>query len=217
MISTGIKKIDQFLDGGIKTGIITDIFGATGTGKTQLALQISINSLLQDGSVLFQDTTGKFRPERMLDLIKSRNLDPSLLDRVKVARITNTSEQIKYLSKIKENGFSLVIIDNITDLFSYEFSKEEQNLEKNIIFMQYMHDLSLIAIQKKLPIIVINMIRKFDDFEIENLDKSISMFTHVKIQLFKKGTKYFGKIIPSLIQQREFEYQITKEGLMDAS
>ncbi len=217
MISTGIKKIDQFLDGGIKNGIITDIFGATGTGKTQLAIQISINSLLQGGSVLFQDTTGKFRPERMLDLIKSRDLDPSLLDGVKVARITNTSEQIKYLSKIKENGFSLVIIDNITDLFSYEFSKEDQNLEKNIIFMQYMHDLSLIAIQKKLPIIVTNMIRKFDELERENLDKSISMFTHVKIQLFKKGTKYFGKIIPSLIQKKEFEYQITKEGLMDAS
>ena len=217
MISTGIKKIDQFLDGGIRNGIITDIFGATGTGKTQIAMQISINSLLQGGSVLFQDTTGKFRPERMLELIKSRNLDPNLLDRVKVARITNTSEQIKYLSKIKENGFSIVIIDNITDLFSYEFSKEEQNLEKNIIFMQYMHDLSLIAIQKKLPIFVTNMIRKFDDLERENMDKSISMFTHIKIQLFKKRTKYFGKIIPSLIQKKEFEYQITKEGLIDVS
>jgi len=159
MISTGIKKIDQFLDGGIKNGIITDIFGATGTGKTQLAIQISINSLLQGGNVLFQDTTGKFRPERMLDFIKSRNLDPNILDRVKVARITNTSEQINYLSKIKEDSFALVVIDNITDLFSYEFSKDVQNLEKNIIFMQYMHDLSLISIQKKIPIIVTNMIR----------------------------------------------------------
>ncbi len=217
MVSTGIKKIDQFLDVGNKNGIIIDVFGATGTGKTQLAMQISINSLLQGGNVLFQDTSGKFRPERMVDLIKSRDLDPNLLDKIKVARITNTSEQIKYLSKIKENDFSLVIIDNITDLFSYEYSKEEQNLEKNIIFMQYMHDLSLIAIQKKLLIIVTNMIRKFDDIERENLDKSISMFTHVKIHLSKKGTKYNGKIIPSLIQKKEFEYQITKEGLMDAS
>ncbi len=119
MVSTGIKKIDQFLDVGNKNGIIIDVFGATGTGKTLLAMQISINSLLQGGSVLFQDTAAKFRPERMVDLIKSRDLDPNLLDKIKVARITNTSEQIKYLSKIKENDFSLVIIDNITDLFSY--------------------------------------------------------------------------------------------------
>lgn len=214
MISTGIKKIDQFLDGGIKNGLITDIFGANGTGKTQLAMQISINSLLEGGNVLFLDTTGKFRPERMLDLIKSQNSEPNLLDRVKVARITNTSEQFNYLSKIKDS-FSLVVIDNITDLFSYEFSKEEQNLEKNIVFMRYMHNLSLISIQKKLPILVINMIRKFDDIERENLDKSISMFTHVKIHLFKKGTKYFGKITPSLLQKKEFEYKITKDGLID--
>ncbi len=215
MISTGIKKIDQFLDGGIKNGIITDIFGEAGTGKTQLAMQISINSLLQGGNVLFLDTTGKFRPERMLDLIKSHNSEPNLLDRVKVARITNTSEQFNYLSKIKENSFSLIVIDNITDLFSYEFAKEEQNLEKNIVFMRYMHNLSLISIQKKLPILVINMIRKFDDIERENLDKSIIMFTHVKIQLFKKGAKYFGKITPSLLQKKEFEYKITKAGLID--
>jgi DNA repair protein RAD51 len=217
MINTGIKKIDQFLDGGIKNGIITDIFGESGTGKTLLAMQISINSILQGGNVLFQDTTGKFRPERMLDLIKSRNLEPYLLDKVKVARITNTGEQINSLSKINENDFSLVIIDNITDLFSYEYSKEEQTLEKNVIFMQYMHELSLIAIKKKLPIIITNMIRKFDEVEKENMDKSISMYTHVKIQLFKKGTKYFGKIFPSLIKKKEFEYQITKEGLMDVS
>src|SRR3989344_1564527 len=170
MISTGIKKLDHFLGGGIKSGIITDIFGATGTGKTQLAMQITINSLLQGGQVLFQDTTGQFRPERMLDMIKEPN-------------------------------FSLVVIDNVTDLFSFEFNKEDQNLEKNVTFMEYMHELSFISIQKKLPIIVTNMIRQIDDLEKENLAKSISMFTHIKIKLLKK----------------EIVYQITKEGLVDSS
>src|SRR3989304_5041355 len=186
MISTGIKKLDHFLGGGIKSGIITDIFGATGTGKTQLAMQITINSLLHGGQVLFQDTTGQFRPERMLDMIKTRNLEHNMLDRVKVGRITNASEQIQYLSKIKETNFSLVVIDNVTDLFSFEFNKEDQNLEKNVTFMEYMHELSFISIQKKLPIIVTNMIRQIDDLEKENLAKPISMFTHIKIKLLKK-------------------------------
>ncbi|MGQ0791466.1 MAG: ATPase domain-containing protein [Nitrosopumilaceae archaeon] len=217
MISTGIKKLDHFLDGGIKSGIITDIFGATGTGKTQLAMQITINSLLQGGQVLFQDTTGQFRPERMLDMIKTRNLEPNILDRVKVGRITNASEQIQYLSKIKETNFSLVVIDNVTDLFSFEFNKEDQNLEKNVTFMEYMHELSFISIQKQLPIIVTNMIRQFDDLEKENLAKSISLFTHIKIKLLKKETKYFGEIFPAFLQKKEFVYQITKEGLVDSS
>jgi len=217
MISTGIKKLDNYLGGGIKGGIITDIFGATGTGKTQLTMQISINSLLDGNQVLFQDTTGQFRPERMLELIKIRNLETNLLDRVKVGRITNSSEQIQFLSKIKEQDFSLVVIDNVTDLFSFEYGKEEQNLEKNVTFMQYMHELSLISIQKKLPIVVTNIIRKIDDLEIENLDKSISMFTHMKIKLLKIGKKYSGEIFPSFLEKKEFPYQITKEGLIESS
>ena len=217
MISTGLKKLDQYLGGGIKSGIITDIFGATGTGKTQLALQISLNSLLHGGQVLFQDTTGQFRPERMFDLIQTYNFEPNLLENIKVGRITNTSEQIQYLSKIRENEFSLVIIDNVTDLFSFEFAKEEQTLEKNTTFIQYMHELSSITIEKKLPIVVTNMIRKIDELEKENMDKQISMFTHVKIKLLKKGTKYLGEIFPSFIKKKEFEYQITKEGLIESS
>lgn len=217
MISTGIKTLDNYLGGGIKGGIITDIFGASGTGKTQLTMQISINSLLNGNHVLFQDTTGQFRPERMLDLIKIRNLETNLLDRVKVGRVTNSSEQIQFLSKIKDQDFSLVVIDNVSDLFSFEYGKEEQNLEKNVTFMQYMHELSLISIQKKLPIVVTNIIRKIDDLEIENLDKSISMFTHMKIKLSKIGKKYSCEIFPSFLEKKEFPYQITKEGLIESS
>ena len=217
MISTGIKKLDNFLGGGIKNGIITDIFGSTGTGKTQLAMQITINSLLQGGQALFQDTTGQFRPERMLEMIKNRNLEQNILDRVKVGRITNASEQIQYLSKIKESDFSLIVIDNVTDLFSFEYDKVEQNLEKNVTFMEYMHKLSFISIEKKIPIIVTNIIREIGDLEKENLANPISIFTHIKIKLVKRESKYFGEILPSFLQKREFEYKITKDGLVDSS
>ena len=218
MISTGIKKLDQLLDGGIKNGIITDIFGANGTGKTQLVMQISINSLKQGGKILFQDTTGEFRPERMLEIIKSQNLNSSLLDNVYVGRITNTAEQIQFLSKLTQmNNFSLVVIDNVSDLFSFEYSKKEQTLEKNSSFMKYMHDLSLIAIQKKIPIVVTNIVRNIGDLELENLDKSISMFTHLKIKLIKNGNGYVGEIFPSYLGKKKFSYLITPEGLTESS
>ena len=218
MISTGHKKLDQLLDGGVKNGIITDIFGAYGTGKTQLVMQICINSLQKGGHIFFQDTTGEFRPERMLEIIKTHNFDPKLLDNVKVGRITNTSEQLQYLSKITESeNFSLVIIDNVTDLFSFEYSKVTQELEKRNLFMKYMHDLSLIAIQKKIPIVVTNMIRKIDEIEKEHLDKSISIFTHMKIKLTKKGTNYFGEILSPLHRKMKFSYLITKNGIVEAS
>ena len=210
--------MDDLLGGGIRHGIITDIFGASATGKTQLALQICTNVLRNDIEILFQDTTGGFRPERMLTLIKAKNMDPELLDHVRVGRITNTSEQISYLEKISEiKNLGLVVIDNVTDLFSFEYSKESNLLEKHIAFMEYMHKLAFVAIQKKIPIIVTNMVRKSDEIERENLDRSISMYTHQKIHLAKVNHKYVAQIFPSFGYKKEVHYMITQTGLIDSS
>ncbi len=77
MISTGLQKLDEFLSGGIPDGVIVDIFGGNGTGKTQLLLQLSINSIKNGGHVLYLDTTGEFRPERILEI--QNNLKNSLI------------------------------------------------------------------------------------------------------------------------------------------
>lgn len=216
MIPTNIEKLDQFLGGGIQNGTITDIFGSNGSGKTQFVIQLSINSLEQGGHVYLQDTTGEFRPERMLQIMKKRNINHSLMDNVKVSRITNSSEQINALSKILESNFDFIVIDNITDLFSFEFSRNELTLEKNITFMKYMHSLSELTIQNNIPTVITNMIRNIDDHEVENLDRSISMFTHTKIKLSKNGSKYNGKAY-SPFGENEFSYEITSGGLENPS
>ena len=165
MISTGLKKLDQFLGGGIKEGLITDVYGSNATGKTQLALQISLNVLKNGGQVLFQDTTSEFRPERLVEMMRKQEISSALLEKIKVGLITNTTQQIQYLSKIPIENFSLIVIDNVTDLFSFEYSKKEHVLEKYIFFMKYMHNLSNIAINTKIPIIVTNTVGKINDLE----------------------------------------------------
>ena len=216
MIPTGIKKLDDILGGGIKNGIITDIHGAAGTGKTQLAMQIAINSVLEGGLVFFHDTTGNFRPERMLEMLKAKNYDYDILQKIQVARITNVSEQKQNLKKIQKNNYSLIIIDNIAELFSFEFSKDSQLLEKNTSFMKYMHDLALLAIEKNIPIIITNGIRHFDNTEKEILEKAVSMFTHVKIKLTKNEKSFTGKV-STTVSQNDFNYLISSNGLEDSS
>ena len=115
MIKTGLIKIDNFLSGGIPNGLIIDIFGGSGTGKTQLLLQLSINSIKNGGNVLYLDTTGGFRPERILEIQKKSNINFNLLDKITVSRVTNTSEQINLIKNLHANNFSLIVIDNITD------------------------------------------------------------------------------------------------------
>ena len=215
MISTGLKKIDDFLSGGIPDGVIVDIFGGNGTGKTQLLLQLSINSIKNGGKVLFLDTTGGFRPERILEIQKKSNSNLNLLNHIIVSRITNTSEQINSIKNFKENNFSLIIIDNITDLFSYEYKNNQSIFKKNSLFMKYMRELSLYAVTHKVPIVITNMIRNSNEQEVENMSTAIDLFTHIKIHLFKNSSIYNGEI-SSPFNKENFSYTITSSGLSDA-
>ena len=211
MISTGLEKLDKSLSGGIPDGVIVDIFGKNGTGKTQLLLQLTINSIKKGGHVLYFDTTGGFRPERILDIQKESESQSDFLNQITVSRLTNTSEQINSIKNIGRN-FSLIVIDNVTDLFSYEYQKDESIFEKNSLFMKYMHDLANFAISNRIPIVVTNMIRNLEGKEIENMKSAIDPFTHIKIHLTKNLSKFNGKIYSPFIED-SFSYTIDKLGL----
>ena len=214
MISSGLQQLDKFLGGGIPSSVITDFYGANGTGKTQFLLQVSLNTIKDKGNVLYFDTTGGFRPERILEMQRNQNLDINILDKITVSRITNTFEQINSIKKINPETFSLIVIDNVTDLFSYEYKTNESTFQKNSIFMRYMHDLSLVAIDFDLPVVVTNMIRNIEDKEMENMKKAIDLFTHIKIKLAKKSNKYFGEA-NWLSNKFSFSYVINPSGLFE--
>ncbi|QLH11770.1 ATPase domain-containing protein [Nitrosarchaeum sp. AC2] len=213
MISTGLQKLDDFLSGGIPKGVITDIYGGSGTGKTQLLFQICINAIKNGGNVLYQDTTGSFRPERILEIQKQQNLTFDILEKITVSRITNTSEQLKSIEVMNNSNFSLIVIDNITDLFSYEYPKDDTIFEKNSIFFKYIHNLSLVAINKKIPVVITNMIRNIEGIEMENMRTAIDPLTHIKIKL-TKTSKFYGEI-RWLLHQTQFSYKILPAGLSD--
>lgn len=214
MISTGLKKLDDYLSGGIPSGIITDIYGANGTGKTQLLLQISINAIKNGGTVLFLDTTGGFRPERILEMQKNQNIEGNILDKITISRVTNTSEQINSIKNLKKVTFSLIVIDNITDLFSYEYKTADSIFKKNSLFMKHLHDLSSIAVSNNISIVISNMIRSIDEKEVENMRKAIDLFTHIKIKLLKNSSKYGGEI-SWMLNHHSFSYIIGPSGLTE--
>ena len=216
MISTGLQKLDEFLTGGIPSGVIVDIFGGNGTGKTQLLLQLSINSIKKGGHVLYLDTTGGFRPERVLEIQKQLKTEFNFLEKITVSRITNTSEQVKSINNIEKNNFSLVVIDNITDLFSYEYKTEKSTFKKNSLFMKHLHELSSIAINENIPVVITNMIRNIDDKQVENMRKATDLFTHIKIRLSKISSKYKGEV-NWLLNHQTFSYAIDVNGLSEYS
>ena len=82
--------------------------------------------------------------------------------------------------------------------------------------MKYLRDLSLIAINNNIPIVITNMIRNIDDKDVENMRKAIDLFTHIKIKLFKNSSKYHGKV-NWLLNHHSFSYIIDASGLSEYS
>ena len=214
MLNTKSNIIDELFNDQLKKNIIIEIFGPNGTGKTHFLIHIALN-FLQSNTVLFYDTTGEFRPERVNEIINNRKLNPEIFERLKIGRARNISEQINSISKIRDfNNLSLIVIDNITDLFSFEYSGKENSIHKHNLFMKYMHDLSTLSIEKKIPIIITNQIRQTDNHQIENLFNSINHFIQLKIELRKNGMMYEGKIFPSLLTTKKFTYSIDSTGIV---
>jgi DNA repair protein RadA len=68
-IKTGSAALDSLFGGkGIETGAITEFYGHSGSGKTQICLSlcVMVQKLHPDNKAIYIDTEGKFRPERQV-------------------------------------------------------------------------------------------------------------------------------------------------------
>lgn len=190
-----------------------DVFGSGGTGKTQLAMQVSIHAVSEGDHVLFVDTTGAFRPERTLEMLRSNGMSPGLLDNIVVLRTTNVSEQMSSLSKINASEYSLVIIDNVSELFSFEYANADQFLAKNRLLLKHMKGLSTFAIENGVTVILTNAVRTADDRQVESHEKLINMFAHVKIKLEKDAGGRRRCTCSTAFDKVEFSFDILPSGL----
>lgn len=74
-ISTSSEKLDKALQNGIRLGTMTEINGCSGSFKTQLCLQLTINTILPepvglvDGEVAFISTKRNFCRHRVIQLV----------------------------------------------------------------------------------------------------------------------------------------------------
>ena len=162
-ITTGSKKLDDLLGGGVETAAITEAHGAFGSSKTQLAFQLSVNVQLPPergglgGSAVFIDTENTFRPERIEQLAVALELDPKeVLKNIYVARAYNSDHQVLLVEKvkdlIKEKNIRLLVIDSITSLFRSDYSgrgelaPRQQKLNRHLHHIQKLSELNNVAI-----------------------------------------------------------------------
>ena len=170
-ITTGSKNLDELLVGrGIGTGAITEAFGAVGSGKTQLGLQLAVNVQLPEeqggagGKAVYIDTEGTFRPQRITQFAEGLDANPEMVLRnILVARAFNSDHQMLLLEKVGEmiksgEPIKLVVIDSLTAHFRAEFSGRGQLADRQQKLNRYMHDLMKLAETYNLAVYVTNQV-----------------------------------------------------------
>ena len=226
-ISTGSRAINAVLGGGIHTGMITNIYGESGSGKSQLCFTVCANCAKHSANILFIDTTGNFRPERIMEISGSK----LTLEKISYIRGFTTTEQSNATKKIIEIRPKLVVIDSLTFLFSTEYSGPERHRA----IMKYMHQLAALAINLQSAIVVTNMVRNAPPIPLvdqagrnvaqavipwqqrEFLGSSVSIYSHIKMKLeiVDSARSSFQAVLMQPPSREPVPFVITSSGISD--
>jgi DNA repair protein RadA len=146
-ISTGCKNLDDLLGGGIETKAITEFYGESGSGKTQLCHTLctmvpqnkSKDGGGVDGKSIYIDTEGTFRPERIAEIAKARGFDSDMiLDNIIVQEAIDSNQQEQIVKKIdsfiakdkSSKKLKLLILDSVVTHYRAEYTGREMLSER---------------------------------------------------------------------------------------
>jgi len=233
-ISTGSKELDNLLGGGIETGAITEFFGQFGSGKTQIALQAAVNVQLPvekgglNGTAVFIDTEGTFRPERIMQMAAAKGLDPKeALKNIMVARAYNSDHQMLLAEKAgeiaEEKNVRLVVIDSLTSHFRSEYSGRGELAPRQQKLNRHLHSLQRdLADMHNIAVVVTNQVMTnpgmmFGDPTTPIGGNIVAHLSTYRVYLRKsKGNKRIARLIDSpYLPEGECVFEVGPDGISD--
>ena len=170
-ISTGAKALDDILGGGgIETGSVTEFYGTYKSGKTQLCHQLCVNIQKPisegglEGSALYIDAEGTFRPERLIQMAEAAGLDPKkVLKNVITARAYSSDHQVMLIRDaariIPQKNIKLMSWIRLS-LTSVRIYRKRNAFRKTTVLNVHPYDLQRLAeVYPDLAVVVTNQVQ----------------------------------------------------------
>jgi len=231
--TTGSKKLDEILGGGIETQAMTELIGDYGVGKTQICLTLAVTAQLPreqgglEGNAIYIDTEGTFSPERAYQIAAKKGLDPQkMLDGIILARAYNSDHQCLLIDhlfkKCPEEKVKLVAVDSMISHFRGEYIGRESLSERQQLLNEYLHKLIRLSEAYNLAIVITNQVMANPAQFWGNPENPTGghvmahACTHrVRLRRGKNDTRV-AKIIDSpYLPEKEASFQITEKGIED--
>jgi DNA repair protein RadA len=211
--STGSRALDELLLGGIETQAVTEFYGEFGSGKSQICHTLAAlapqpkESGGLNGGVIYIDTEGTFRPERLNQIARTRELEPShVLKNVAVCKVYNSSHLeliIKDLGKyVNDFNAKLVIIDSIISLHRAEFAGRGTLADRQQRLNGLLHKVIRLAEIFNIAVVITNQVQSSPDTFFGDPTKAaggnvIGHASTYRIYLRKSGENRTAKMIDS--------------------
>lgn len=128
-IQSGCISIDELLGGGFETGIVTQLYGGSGTGKTNVCIQLAIECVRSGKKVIFIDTEG-FSGERFKQIAgdDARKIAGEIII-YEPASFEQQYSAITDLEKLMNEKIGLIILDSAALFYRLGLTQDES--EKN--------------------------------------------------------------------------------------
>jgi DNA repair protein RadA len=211
--STGSRALDELLLGGIETQAVTEFYGEFGSGKSQICHTLCaiapqpIETGGLDGGVIYIDTEGTFRPERLNQIARARGVDAlHVLKNVAVCKVYNSSHLeliVKDLGKyINDFKSKLVIIDSIISLHRAEFAGRGTLADRQQRLNSLLHKVIRLAEIFNIAVVITNQVQSSPDTFFGDPTKAAggNVLGHAstyRIYLRKSGENRTAKMIDS--------------------
>ena len=171
---TGSKSLDELLLGGIETQAVTEFYGEFGSGKSQICHTLCATASRPrsekglEGAVIYIDTEGTFRPERLQQITESRGFVPlDVLKNTAVCKVYNSSHLeliIKDLGGyINKFNAKLIVIDSIVSLHRAEFTGRGTLADRQQRLNSILHKLVRVAEIFNIAIVITNQVLSSPD------------------------------------------------------
>ena len=215
-LPVGCSQIDDMLGGGIEYGIITEVYGEGGSGKTNFCLMVALSAAKRGERIVYVDTEG-VSPERIFQIFKGNE---HLVENIYFMKPKSLNEQyehiIEIMKKMDEMGFLVIIIDSLTQFYRLERGMEEDVDERGILSAM-LGTLLYIAREKNACILVTNQVYSDREGEIKPIGGHVLYHGAKTIIKLKRLNGNWREAIlikhRSLPEDKRVKFRITERGI----
>ena len=207
--------MDSILGGGFRAGRLTQIYGRSGSGKSQIAMQAVLEAAKAGRRSLYIDTEGSFRPERLEEMSKARGLQvDKLLDSIIYVRIDSSSEQMDTIRSMSSRDLTapcgLVVVDTLTRNFSVDLPGRSNLTSRQAALDVHLSEIARDAYLARRAYLLTNRVTFGSLSDISIGGKTVEQMVDTSIRIEKSGRVIEGVVVP---EGSRFSTELTAAGL----